>query len=84
MISIPDFNDRTELSQLLERATRQGGVNRELKKEDIEKIIGSHIADDTIQKARAVLSDDKKMRALFESEAARELLKKFGGGGFNG
>lgn len=84
MISIPDFNNGTELAKLLERVARQGGVNRELNKKDIEKIIGSDITDDTLRAAKAVLSDDKKLKALLESEAARELLKKLKGGGFNG
>lgn len=82
MISIPDFNNGTELAKLLERAARQGGVNRELNKKDIEKIIGSDITDDTLQAAKAVLSDDKKLKALLESEAARELFKKLKGGRF--
>lgn len=69
---------------MLERAGGLGKENRDVNKEDIERIIGSRITDDTLQKAKAVLSDDKKIKSLLESEAARELLKKLKGGGFNG
>lgn len=77
MISTADLSVFELLKMLGGAASRPTGT-------DIDSFLDSNVGEADARRIKEVLSDEKKTRALLESQAARELLKKLGGGDFGG
>ena len=83
MISTADFNNGINISEII-KVLKAGNGTDFSKKDDVNGFLDKNLNENDARRIKNVLADENKTKAILESDAARELLKKLTGGDFGG